>query len=94
MGRSLEPLVGAGVPVGFVVVWSVAVHTVGIPRRVDGRLGYDNVILIPFGSVLSHYPHESKSKIIPHCGCPYLAANMVRNNGCPYLASIMARIWI
>ena len=31
-----------------------------------------------FGSVLSYYPHESKSKIIPHYGCPYLAANMVR----------------
>ena len=61
MGRSLEPLVGAGVPVGFVVVLSVAVHAVGISRRGDGRLGYDNVVLIPFGP---EYPftnpnHES-----------------------------------
>ena len=39
----------------------MAVHAVGISRRGDGRLGYDNVVLIPFGP---EYPftnpnHES-----------------------------------
>ena len=75
MGRSLEPLVGAGVPVGVVVVLSVAVHAVGISRRGDGRLGYDNVVLIPFGSELSEYPftnpnHESFLIMAVHIWLP------------------------